>query len=196
MNESSLPRWNVRLDAYNKDGFNSLSSLVYHHFKVYESLEKFLAPYNARQRSSNFPYKPPSKEALEQAVKIGQMNYFSYTNMINNTIRFCEQNKGMKCLPAPHPTTIHSIQLPQPAFEITEADNGDKIISIAGIDEVITVKKLLAPDNFKFIIVRPRLSKLGTPSASNWEVLFFKPAFGYIVDWCDSNVNPRWAGTY
>lgn len=196
MNESTLPRWNVRLDAFSEDGFNSLSNLVYHHFKVYECLEKFLGPYNARQRASSFPYKPPSKEQLESAVKTGHMNYFSYTNLINNTIRFCEINKGMKCLPAPHPTTIHSIQLGQPAFEITDGENGDKIISIAGLNETITVKKLLAPQDFKFIIIRPRLSKLGTPSANNWEVLFFKAPFGYIVEWCDSNVNPRWAGTY
>jgi hypothetical protein len=196
MNDSTQPRWNVRLDAFTEDGFNSLSNLVYHHFRVYESLEKYLGPYNARQRASSFPYKAPNKEALEEAVKSGQMNYFSYSSLINNTIRFCEQSKGMKCLPAPHPTTIHSIQLPQPAFEITEADTGDKIISIAGIKETITVKKLMAPSDFKFIIIRPKLSKLGTPSANNWEVLFFKAPFGYIVDWADSNVNPRWAGTY
>lgn len=194
--ETSLPRWSVRLDAFRPHGFSDLIPMLDAHFRVHEDLTKFLGPYNARQRSSNLPYHAPDKETLRQLVPQRRMNDFSYNALLNSTIKFCESTKGMRALPEPHPSTIHSIQLPRPAFEFTAAGGGSTMIQIIGIQEPIEVRGLRMPDEVKFIIVRPKLSKLGTASAKNWEVLCFRSALGYIPDWADSDLNPRYSGRF
>jgi hypothetical protein len=165
-----------------------------HHYRTIEALHAFLGPYNARQRNSNRPYLPPDKETLKQLVKQGGMNDFSYQALINGVIRFCEHTKGRRGLPEPHPSTIHSIQLPQPAFELTNGSPGCTMVNIAGAEEPIEVQAITG--DFRFIIVRPKLSQLGTASATNWEVLFFRHPHGYIPDWADSTLNPRWSGKF
>jgi hypothetical protein len=89
---------------------------------------------------------------------------------------------------------VHSIQLPLPAFSLQSGGSGDTIISIGGIATPIVVRGLRQPDEVKFIIVRPKLSKLGTASATNWEVLFYRTNMGYIPDWVDTTINPRYSG--
>lgn len=196
MNESSLPRWSVRLDAYRPHGFSDLMPVVAAHYRLHEAAEKFLGPYNARQRSSTFPYHVPDKETLRQLIPQGRVNDVTYFAYLNALIRFCETTKGTRGLPAPHPSTIHSIQLPRPAFELEAVGAGVTMIHIVGVAEPLEVKGLRQPDDVKFIIVRPRLSKLGTASGTNWEVLFFREALGYIPDWADSNLNPRFSGRW
>jgi hypothetical protein len=129
-------------------------------------------------------------------VKQGSMNYFSYQALLQSVIRFCETTKGNRALPHPHPSSIHSIQLPQPAFELKTGKGGDTMVHIAGVVEPIVVRGLRNPDEVKFIIVRPKLSQLGTASATKWEVLFFRQALGYIPDWLDSMLNPRHSGKF
>lgn len=194
MTDLSLPRWSVRLDAHRPFGFADIIPVVNAHYRVHEAAEKFLGPYNARQRNSNFPYMPPERETLKQMIPQGSMNLFSYQAYINSISKFCEQTKGQRGLPTPHPSSIHSIQLPEPAFELTRGKGNDTIISIAGVDEPITVSGLRGAEEIKFIIVRPKLSQLGTASVKNWEVLFYRQALGYIPDWLDSQLNPRWSG--
>jgi len=196
MTETSLPRWSVRLDAERPHGFGDLLPVVAQHFRTHEALSNFLGPYNARQRSSSLPYRAPEKETLEQMVKQGSMNYFSYQALLQSVIRFCETTKGNRALPHPHPSSIHSIQLPQPAFELKTGKGGDTMVHIAGVVEPIVVRGLRNPDEVKFIIVRPKLSQLGTASATKWEVLFFRQALGYIPDWLDSMLNPRYSGKF
>lgn len=196
MIESNLPRWSVRLDAQRAHGFTDLVPVIAHHYRAHEAAERFLGPYNARQRSSDFPYRAPDIETLQQMIKQGSMNYFSYQAMLNSLVRFCEATKGNKGLPTPHPSSIHSIQLPQPAFELKAGTGGDTIVSIAGVSEPLKVQGLRQIEEIKFIIVRPKLSQLGTASASNWEVLFFRQALGYIPEWTDSNLNPKYSGVF
>ena len=196
MTETSLPRWDVRLDAVREHGFSDLIPIVNQHYRAHEATEKFLGPYNARQRNSSMPYRVPDKETLQQLIPQGGMNTFSYSAYINSIIRFCEQTKGTRGLPSPHPSTIHSIQLPLPAFELQSAGNSDISVGIAGVGETIKVKGLRLPSEIKFIIVRPKLSQLGTASAKNWEVLFYRQALGYIPDWADSHLNPRYSGKF
>lgn len=196
MIETSLPRWSVRLDAYRPHGFSDLIPLVATHYQAHEAAEKFLGPYNARQRSSQFPYHAPDKETLRQLIPQRRMNEFSYSAYLNSIVRFCETTKGSRGLPTPHPSTIHSIQLPLPAFELSAAGGGDTMVSILGIVEPLIVRGLRLPDEVKFIIVRPKLSQLGTASAKNWEVLFFRQALGYIPEWADSQLNPRYSGKF
>lgn len=195
MNEN-LPRWSVRLDAgrpADSPGFSDLLPLVSSHFRVHQSTDDFLGPYNAKQRNSAYAYQPPTREALNQLIRQGGMNDLSYIAYITSIIRFCETYKGQRALPTPHPSVIHSIQLPAPAFELKQ-HGAETEVHVIGVKTPIMVKGLKDLDSIKFIIVRPKLSQLGTASASNWEVLFFRSAIGYIPDWADSHQNPRYSG--
>lgn len=196
MIETSLPRWSVRLDAIREHGFSDLIPVVNQHYRTHEAAEKFIGPYNARQRNSSLPYRAPDKETLQQLIPQGGMNTFSYSAYINSIIRFCENTKGTRGLPAPHPSSIHSIQLPLPAFELVSAGGGEIDVHINGVRDPVRVKGLRLPDEIKFIIVRPKLSQLGTASAKNWEILFYRQALGYIPDWADSQLNPRYSGKF
>lgn len=198
MTESIMPRWSVRLDAARPPGFTGygdLMTVVNNHFKVHQEVDNYLGPYNARQRNSELSYQPPDKETLKQVVKQCGMNDFSYSAYLNNIIRFCEQHKGLRAMPTPHPSTIHSIQLPLPAFELQE-DGDDTYVHVMGVDIPLVVKGLRDRSTVKFIIVRPKLSQLGTASASKWEVLFYRSPIGYIPDWADSQLNPRYSGVF
>ena len=196
MIETSLPRWSVRLDAIREHGFSDLIPIVNQHYRAHEAAEKFLGPYNARQRNSSMPYRAPDKETLQQLIPSNGMNTFSYAAYINSIIRFCEQTKGTRGLPTPHPSTIHSIQLPLPAFELSSAGGGEIDVNVISVRDSIRVKGLRLPDEIKFIIVRPKLSQLGTASAKNWEILFYRQALGYIPDWADSQLNPGYSGKF
>lgn len=194
--DSNLPRWSVRLDATrpsDQPGFSDLLSLVSHHYKLHEKAANFLGPYNSKQRNRDH-YTPPLKETLRQLIPQGRVNDFTYFAYINSLIRYCEQTKGNRALPTPHPSVVHSIQLPLPAFELHTGGQGDIMVQIIGIEAPLVVKGLRNPDEVKFIIVRPKLSKLGTASASSWEVLFYRQNQGYIPDWADTTLNPRYAG--
>ena len=184
------------MDAHRPHGFGDLIPVVSAHFRAHEAAEKFLGPWNARQRSSSLPYRAPDKETLQQMIPMGRMNSVSHGAYLSSIIRFCESTKGNRGLPTPHPSVIHSIQLPEPAFEITSKGAGVTMVSVIDIAEPLEVKGLRMPDTIRFIVVRPKLSQLGTASAKNWEILFFNQSPGYIPEWTDSNLNPRYSGRF
>jgi hypothetical protein len=199
MTENNPPRWSVKLDATrpaDQPGFSDLLPVVNQHFSVHQAVDQFLGPYNAKQRCSSYPYQPPDRDTLRQLVRQGGMNDFSYTAYLNSIIRFCEKHKGQRAMPAPHPSTIHSIQLPLPAFELKHGTGAETQIRVIGTQVPLLVQGLRDSGTVRFIIVRPKLSKLGTASASSWEVLFYRSGIGYIPDWSDSNLNPRFSGIY
>lgn len=197
MTESTLPRWSVRLDAVRPHGFGDLLPLIADSLRLIEQADAFLGPYNAKQRGPTATfYHPPEKETLRQMIRQGRINDFAYHAFLNSLVRFCETTKGTRALPLPHPSTIHSIQLPQPAFELRSGPGGSTMVHIAGVKEPIEVRGLRDLDGIKFIIVRPKLSKLGTASADKWEVLFFRQPLGYIPTWVDSDLNPRYSGKF
>ena len=192
-------KWTARLTAtrpVDNPGFTDLLSLLKHHYDLHSQAECFLGPYNARQRAKGekFFYSAPTSDELKNVVKKGGVNTLTYLAFINSLVRFCETTKGLRALPTPHPSVIHSIQLPSQAFVLTPQQDGQCQVDIAGLETPLFVKGLMHPEQIRFIIVRPKLSKLGTASATNWEILFFKTNAGYIPDWVDSNINPRWAG--
>lgn len=197
---SEKPRWSVRLDATRPPtvfGFGDLLPLVNSHFRVHVAADNFLGPYNAKQRGTDRPYIPPDRDVLRQLVKQGGMNDFSYSAFLTSLISFCEKTKGNRSLPAPHPSTIHSIQLPLPAFELKPGLlPNETYVYVIGVQEPLVVRGLRDPSTVKFIIVRPKLSKLGTASGTDWEVLFYRTPVGYIPDWADSQLNPRYSGCY
>lgn len=198
MENNTSPRWSVRLNATRpalNPGWSDLIPLVGHHYRLHEKAAEFLGPYNAKQRAAKH-YTAPTKEALKAAIPRGRVNEFTYLAFINSLVRFCETTKGNRALPTPHPSVIHSIQLPLPAFELHAEPPGDTMVQLIGIETPLVVKGLRNPNEVKFIIVRPQLSKLGTASASNWEVLFYRQNMGYIPEWTDTTVNPRFSGIF
>jgi hypothetical protein len=197
--ETTLPRWGVRLNATrpaSNPGFSDLIPVVSHHFNLHVQAAEFLGPYNAKQRGASRTYCAPDKETLRQVIKQGRVNDFTYQAFLNSIVRFCEQTKGNRAVPTPHPSVIHSIQLPLPAFELTAGGGGDIMVQIAGVQTPLVVKGLRQPEEVRFIIVRPKLSQLGTASAKEWEVLFWRTNLGYIPEWADSSLNPRYSGIY
>lgn len=186
------PRFTVRLNATRTTpDYTDLLSVVTSHYRTLVSAEAFLGPYNARQRS-NQGYISPSRELLQSSIKQGGMNEITYMAFISSLIRFCESTKGQRALPHPHPSTIHSIQLPQPAFEIKQVEKKHEVL-IPGCKSLF-VQGLRNPENIKFIIVRPKMGSVGTSSAKDWEIMFFNQNYGYIPTWTDSTVNPRYVG--
>lgn len=186
----------MRLDAARSTAdFSDLLTIVGHHFRVFADAEAFLGPYNARQRGNKL-YAAPTREELKAAIKQGGMNDVTYLNFISSIIKFCETTKGNRALPTPHPSTVHSIQLPQPAFELSQVKQNGKIMTELQVPaaEPVYMNGVRSPENVKFVILRPKLSKLGTAAVRNWEALLFNQNLGYVPYWTDSNLNPRWSG--
>lgn len=194
---TELPRWAARHQVVRPVAdYSDLMEMVARHFHVYAQAEEYLGPYNARQRGRAF-YTAPDREDLRRAIRQGGMNDVSYSALISSLIKFCETTKGNRALPTPHPSSIHSIQVPQPAFEIAPATIKGMMVThqliLPGV-EPIYLNGVRNPDSIKFVIVRPKLSRLGTASAKEWEALLFTTNPGYIPQWTDSNQNPRWSG--
>lgn len=196
--ETDLPKWSLRLEVFrpaDEPGFTDIASFLPHHYRLHQEAVDFLGPYNAKQRAVvNGTYVAPSRDQLKRAVRQGRVNDFTYQAFINSLEKFCYQTQGKKALPTPHPSVIHSIQLPLPAFELQQVESGTTIINVIGVKVPFLVKEVKNPSDFKFLILRPKLSKLGTPSIRNWEVMLFKNNLGYIPGWVDTTLNPRWSG--
>lgn len=213
MNDTTelAPKWAARIDAFRPtQGFNDLIKIVSAYYEMYEKGCRFLVPWTSRQNGSNMPFRAPTTEEIRSAVGkprsvIHPVIYHSFTHELNG---FSERTKGKRQLITPHQTTHHSAQFTSGTFTITKVDCSTKLskpnskqrislhsIEIFGADEPIYVENLqLTPEQVKFIIVRPKIGKLGTASVLNWEVLFFKSAHGYLINHVDSSLNPRWSG--
>lgn len=201
--------WSARLDVARESGsFDDLAKIVKSTFILYSRAEKLISPWNARQQDAKF-YMAPSREFMKESLASSgtALNEFAFNAFITGLVRFCEKHKGKKQLPLPHPSTHHSTHWPDGTFEIrdikdatglewlTEGGTPVSKITLMGIVEPLYVKNLRLRE-FKYLIVRPKLSKLGTASATAWEALFFKNSHGFLVDHVDSNLNPRYAGIF
>jgi hypothetical protein len=68
-------------------------------------------------------------------------------------------------------------------------------LELYGAENPVYLENLMIPpEQIQFLILRPKLGKLGTPSTSRWEVLLYKKPMGYLVEHVDSDLNPRWSG--
>jgi hypothetical protein len=192
MNELlELPQYDQRLNIYRDDNdYGDLLTMIKYHFDVFCQAEKFLGPYNARQRSQKY-YIPPTKEALKEAIRRGGMNDFSYNFFIGSLILFCEKTNGMRALPYPHPCLIYSLQLHKTVFTLEKLEKNEYEIKIPYCNP-IKIKNIRNSDKIKFIIVRPRVGKSGTPSTTDWEILLFNKTITYIPNWVDNNMNVNW----
>ena len=213
--ETFSPAWTFRGDAYLEKGqysYNDILQIIEGTYRMYSKLYEAIGPWNAKQNSNNFIYSPPSKDYIMEIVKRQPkgVNSQVFYNMIGNVIKFCERHKGKRQLVTPHPSTHHSAHFPEGTFEIEylKSDlpqlekNNSKYpvktiakISLADVQQPIFVENV-REDNYKYLIVRPKLGKLGTASSKYWEVLFFKQNFGFNFDHTDSQLNPRFSGIF
>jgi hypothetical protein len=212
--ETFTPSWAFRGDAYLAEGqytFDDILKIIDGTYRTYSKLYEAIGPWNAKQNSNNFIYQPPSKDYIMTVLKRppSSINEHVFYNMVSSAIRFCEKHKGKRQLITPHPSSHHSAHFPEGTFEIEIIKENLPIlnkdtsrnfkassiakISLVGVDKPIFVENV-KDANFKYIIVRPKLGKLGTASAKNWEVLFFKNNFGFNFDHTDSHLNPRYSG--
>jgi len=193
--------------------FADLEKVVMATYSTFSKLEKVLSPYIAKNTGGSMPFRPPTKELLRELIKkpAGNLNEITYSQMLNAAISFCERNKGKKQLPLPHPTTMHHAQFSDGLFKIYELT--DKAtwptlkrhrefiptslwaIEIAGCEKPVYVENLKSP-SYKYIIMRPKMAKLGTPSTTNWEVLMYKRSGGYLIEHIDSELNPKYVGKF
>lgn len=203
--------WNAKLDAYRPTtDYSDLVRIIASYYEMYSKASEFLGPWIAKQRGMMFL--PPDREQLRTALgkERPSISIRARTAFIEALILFLEKTRGNKTLITPSPSSHHSAQFPVGTFEIVEeqkpitikTDKGLKTITskvhrinILGAEQPLYVENLrIPPDQIRFIIVRPKLGKLGTPNISRWEVLLYKKNFNYIVNHVDSNLNPRFSG--
>lgn len=197
------------------ESFDDLYSLVKANQKLYSQIEKYLAPYNAKQIGNNQPYSPPTREFFTDLIRITPQTVFPMSEFqakaaINSTIRFCEKHRGHKQLANFHHSTHHSFQLSVGQFLLDKIDDNiwnnisgsptpGKNVYKLSFPENKSLRPVYIenyrPGNFRFLIVRQMLVKTGIPSTNNWEVLFFRQPYQHVIDWIDAkNLNPRWVG--
>lgn len=206
--------WNAKYDAFRPTtDFSDLLKIVASYYEMYNRAVTFLAPWIAKQRSANI-FLPPDRDTLKESLgrERPQISFRARNCFVEALMDFTMKHKGAKTLINPNPASHHSAQFPHGTFEIKSVTTplvlrDDKAIrspaktlhkiELAGANMPIYIENLtIPPDQIKFIIVRPKLGKLGTPSTSRWEVLVFKQSHGYLVDHVDSDLNPRWSGIF
>lgn len=212
ISETILPIPKARFNVFRANGelYDDVTLAIRNYLNFYSRIEKVIAPYNAKQFSSHLPYIPPTRQQLIDII--GQrnipkkLNELIINNMINGSIRFCERYKGKRQLPIPHHSTHHSLQFQDNQFLIEEFDieewqkmNSDKfkisnVYKISLEDFKPFYIENFIPQQFKYLILRQKLSKTGVPSPTNWEVLLFKNNISYMIDWVDAEINTRYVG--
>ena len=203
------PLWSARCDALRSNqSYGDLIKIVQAYYDMYDKGAKFLTPWISRQNNSYLPFQIPEKDDFKQIMgkPKSAIHPVMYHNFISESLNFVFKHKGKRTLISPHPTTHHSAQFSVGTFSITKVDN-NKIarratqrktlfeISFFGSNEPVYVENLqLIPEHVKFIILRPKIGKLGTASVTNWEILFYKSSHSYLINHVDSDLNPRYAG--
>ena len=195
-NSVNGPKWSARLDARTASGsYSDPLRIVASSFELYQRGFHFIAPWINRSRDAAMPV-PPSKEAMTQALgkPRAAIHPIVHRSFVDALYAFACSSKGKRQMINPDPTTHHSAQFQRGTFSITQVAD-EHHINLFGCSEPMIVSGLkLQSDSVGFIIVRPKLGKLGTPSVKNWEILFYRTPLGYQIDHVDSNLNPRWSG--
>lgn len=202
-----------KIDAFRTTmEFTDLLRIVAGHYDMYSKAVEIVGPVISKQFGAMI-FVPPNKEELDRQISGRGVASRTKSAFIDSLVNHLVKTKGKKALIYPSPTTHHSAQFPSGTFSISKVDNSagkielkdikyprakQKIlfkIELAGADAPLYVEKLPIPiDQINFLIIRPKLGKLGTSSVNKWEVLFYKKRYNYIVDHIDSTLNPRFAG--
>lgn len=193
--------------------FSDLLKIVASYYEMYSKCVTFLGPWIAKQQGMVFI--PPDKEDLKLALGKERplISYMARASFIDSVVNYISKTRGKRTLITPNPSSHHSAQFPYGSFNISQVTKeipnlkDDRAprkkcnlihrIDFFGSPIPVFIENLKIPvDQIQFIILRPKLGKLATPSTSRWEVLLFKNNPGYLVDHVDSHINPRWAGMY
>lgn len=206
--------WAQRSDVFKalpNRSFADLLEIIDGTYRVYSKLCETIGPWNAKQAGAQFPYSPPTREFIITMLKNKPrvLSEFLYNTMINSAIRFCEQYKGKHQLIAPHPSSHHSAHFPEGTFKIKKiSDNLPQLakthnthfkasnlgeITLEGVEHPLYIENIKSY-TFRYVIVRPKLGKLGTANSETWEALLYTKNFGFNLEHCDSNSNPRYSG--
>jgi len=202
---------NIRVDVFRPTtSFSDVLRVVAANYEMYNRAYDFMGPWIAKQNGNAML--SPSKEIIADAVGkprsvISQM---TYSKFVDSLFDFAIKSAGRKALITPNPTTHHSAQFSTGAFKITKCDKDvtlrdDKNIrrkpktlhelNVFGADAPLYIENLgIDPDKVKFVILRPKLGKLGTASVSRWEALLFTSKIDYLINHTDSDYNPRYSG--
>lgn len=207
-------KWNAIHDAYRPTtNFSDLLKIVACYYEMYSKATTFIGPWISKQFGGVFF--PPTKEQLEAALGTQRpsISFRARAAFISSVISYLEKTKGKKTMIYPSPSSHHSAQFTSGTFSITEVKDKRPVlrdeksvrresktlhqIDFANAQEPVFIENLnIPPDQINFVIVRPKLGKLGTPSAVKWEVLLYKRHHGYLVEHVDSHLNPRYSGIF
>ena len=192
--------------------FTDLQKIISCYYEMYSKTYSYIGPWIAKQRGKTFF--PPSKEQLKEALGKDrpQISFKARSNFLNAVIDFLAETKGNKTLISPNICSHHSAQFPSGTFSIEEVTEHPVLIDDSkqrkpvnklfkiefnGSELPVYVENLSVPiPQIKFIILRPKLGKLGTPSTTKWEILIFKQDRGYLINHVDSFINPSYAGKF
>jgi hypothetical protein len=213
MSEHLTPRWAAKHDLYRTaqyPDFGDLLRVVTAYYELYYRAAEFVAPYVSRQASSHLPFMPPEKDELRSAIgKVRpQLSARAHSAFLEAVCAHIAKSKGRRTMITPNPTTHHSAQFPSGTFNLKKVVDKTDIqlhrrqalgelheLTVFGGDAPVYIEGLKLPtETIQFIIVRPKLGKLGTASVDRWEALFYRQSLGYLVDHVDSDLNPRYSG--
>lgn len=207
----------TRYDIFRPQGktFDDLGIMISNTYNVYCRIEQFIAPYNARQISTNMPYIQPREDVLREIIgkKPNLLDDRIFDSMITSTLNFCGEWGIRKQLPTPHPVTHHSAHFLPGMFSFLNVSSdkwADIIpqdyksyrpsfiheIHLKGIINPIYIENYRPNIQYKYLIVRPKISKSGGSSVLQWEAVLSKQSkYGFAIDNIDSpKINPRFAG--
>jgi hypothetical protein len=205
-------RWSAKHDAFRTTTeFMDLLRIVTCYYEMYSRATTFVGPWIAKQQPTMFLI--PERDQIKSALgrERPEFSFRARSAFIESIIQFLAATKGKKTLIHPTPSSHHSAQFPCGTFEIKMVQGAKPLlrdekaerrsvktlhqITVAGSDDPIFVENLsIPPEQVKFIILRPKMGRLGMPSTSKWEVLLYKKQHGYLVEHTDSELNPRHAG--
>lgn len=204
-------RCSSKMDVYRPTSdYSDLLKIVACYYEMYARAVDFTGPWIAKQRNGGI-FIPPDREEMRAALgkerpTIHPLVRFAFVDAV---IKFIQMSKGRQTLITPSPSSHHSAQFSEGTFEISAvtpqeaggilAKNGCELYKInffGATSPVFFHAQRFNCKAIKFIILRPKLGKLGTPSVVKWETLMFKQSIGYLVDHTDSHLNPSYSGRF
>lgn len=199
----------IRKNAYRPTlDFGDALHVIASYYDLYAKATEYVSPWISRTRGTNTPFNVEEFKSTLGGHR-PSISPIVKGNFIRAIDSFVKKNKGLKNLITPNPSTHHSAQFPRGTFEISKVPplmlNMNRnirksakdvfAIHFYGMKEPFYIEDLSLPlDKVQFIILKPRMGKLGTASAINWEVQLFPTNLGFSLDHTDSNSNPRYAG--
>lgn len=204
--------YDARLNAYRSTSdFTDVLSQIAMQFDLYMKIVEIVGPWISKQ-NGNGHFLPLTTDLLKERITRSSVNPRTYSAMMEATYQFMKTTQGKRALALPHPTTHHSAQFRSGLFSLTAVSDKIKLrddgklrdprakllkLEITGC-EPLYVENVsgINPESINFVIIRPKLGKLGSPNISKWEVLLYKRDPGHLIDHVDSDLNPRWAGKF